>query len=326
MFHKAVISTKVLLALLLVSFTLGSCLKEPDFTPNPLVNIETAHARIEITDAPIDDANVSSVFITVADVKIDGKSWAGFERKTTFDLLAYQRGLTKLLGEGELEAGTYSEIILVLDTETDMDGNSPGCYVLDAQGEKRKLEGGSEMQIKANGSIVTTKADTTEAVIDMDLRKSIVYQTGSNTEFKFVTDPELQAVARMMDKSTTGTITGDCTDGVSSSDKIIVYAYKKGTFDVDEKFPQGASQVTFKNAIASAVLATNGTFNLSFLDAGNYELHFISYQMDPQGKLQAKGELQLNVLNATTLNLQGLNVSAKETIDMDLVITGLLFF
>lgn len=324
MLRKSIISIKALLLSFMATLALSSCLKDPDTTP--IDPGDTARARIEITDAPIDDPNVAGVFVTVVDVKVDGKSWAGFDGKTTFDLLTYQKGQTKLLGEGELKAGTYSEIVLVLDTETDANGASPGCYVKDAQGTKRKLQGGSQFVVKAKGSFVTKANETTEAILDMNLRKSIVYQAGSDTEFQFVTDPELQAAVRLMDKAATGSIVGDCTDGVSGSKKIIVYAYEKGGFGPNEKFPQGTSQVQFKNAVTSSVLGADGTFSLSFLESGAYELHFISYLEDGQGKLQAKGELQLNVTSSATLNLLSLNVAAKGNISMDLIVTGILFF
>jgi len=311
-----------MLLLVAVTFVVSSCLKDPDITPSD----SAARARLEMTDAPTDDPNVKGVFITVVDVLVDGKSWAGFDGKTTFDLLAFQKGQTKLLGEGELKAGTYKEVVLVLNTETDANGISPGCYVLDAQGVKRKLEGGSQLAVKAQGSFATKANETTEAIVDMDLRKSIVYKSASTTDFQFVTDPELKAAVRLLDKASTGSITGDCTDGVSGSEKIIVYAYTKGSYNVTEKFPQGASDVQFKNAVTSSVVASDGDFNLSFLESGAYELHFISYKAGSDGSLQANGELQLNILSSTTLNLLGLNVTAKGNINMDLAVTGILFF
>lgn len=63
---------------------------------------------------------------------------------------------------------------------------------------------------------------------------------------------------RLVDKAKTGNILGDCTDGVSGSKKVIVYVYKKkGDFNTTETFPQGTSQVQFKNAVTSAVMAVN---------------------------------------------------------------------
>ncbi len=324
MLRHSIISIQAFLLLFSGILTTSSCLKDPE--NNNTNNNEPARARIEITDAPIDDPNVKGVFVTVADILVDGKSWVGFDGKTTFDLFAYQNGETKLLGEGELKAGTYDEIVLVFDTETDANGNSPGCYVKNAQDEKKKLDGGSDFQVKASGNFDTKTNETAEALIDMTLRNAIVYQSGSDTEFEFVTNPELNAAVRLMDKTNTGNISGNCTDGVSGSDKVIVYAYKKGEYNVNEKFPQGASDIQFKNAVTSSVVANNGDFTLAFLESGSYELHFISYQADSAGKLQVKGELQLNILNAASLNLLSLNVSAKAEINLDLVVTGILFF
>jgi len=321
MSHRPFFRLAPLSFLILLTFGIASCIKD-DIVPN---NQGEARARIEMTDAPIDNPNVKGVFITVIDIKIDGKSWAGFDGKTTFDLLNYRNGTTKLLGEGTLEAGSHSEITLVLDTETDQNGTSPGCYIKDAQGNNTKIKGSNLLTIKSTGNIQTQNNATTNAVLDLDLRKSIVYQSGSTTTFQFVTEPELSEAIRLLDKSTTGTIKGDCTDGVSGSDKIIVFAYEKGDYNANEKFPQGSSQVTFKNAVTSALVEDDGNFQLSFLKSGNYELHFISYKTDAQGELQATGELQMNVVGGV-LDLLQLNVAAKAEVRMDVVVTGILFF
>ncbi len=46
-------------------------------------------AEIQVTDAPTDDASVKSVFVTITEVRVDGKAISGFE-KQTIDLKAYQ--------------------------------------------------------------------------------------------------------------------------------------------------------------------------------------------------------------------------------------------
>jgi hypothetical protein len=62
--------------------TLNACLKDPE---TGVTGATKGDARIEITDAPTDDPNVKAVFVTVADIKVDGKSWAGFDGKVTID-------------------------------------------------------------------------------------------------------------------------------------------------------------------------------------------------------------------------------------------------
>jgi hypothetical protein len=36
--------------------------------------------KIELTDAPIDDTRVEGVFVTIADVKVDGQSLEGIQQ------------------------------------------------------------------------------------------------------------------------------------------------------------------------------------------------------------------------------------------------------
>lgn len=324
MLYKS-ISTKIWLPLFGITLLFSACLKEPDFGDDPN-DPEKARVRVEITDAPIDDPNVKGVFVTVAGIEIDGQAWAGFDGKTTVDLLALHSGQTSLLGEGELEAGLHGQVVLILDTEEDEDGNSPGCYVLDDQGNKQKLSGGSDMEMQVQGSFSTQTGATTQTVIDVDVRKAIAFQSGSETAFEFVSEAELQQAVRIVDKSKTGSIDGDVTDGVSGSDKVIVYAYNKGDFTMDERLPQGASDITFKNAVSSAVVAADGTFKLAFLDSGDYELHFVSYQEDDDGNLQARGELQMSVLGNVVIDLLGIKVEATETVDVEVKVVSLLFF
>src|SRR5258708_40304153 len=129
-------------------------------------------AEFQITDAPSDDASVKSVFVTVADVKVDGQSISGFT-KQTIDLKAYQEGNTKVLGSSKLSARAYSNVTLVLDTETDAAGNTPGCYVMTTDNAKYKLSSSGPINVTINKTWnVFTSAKST-IVMDLDLRKLI---------------------------------------------------------------------------------------------------------------------------------------------------------
>src|ERR1700754_2293750 len=66
------------------------------------------NVQFELTDAPSDDANVRNVFVTVTDIKVDGKSIGGVT-KTTLDLKAYTEGASKVLAlASQFEAKTYN--------------------------------------------------------------------------------------------------------------------------------------------------------------------------------------------------------------------------
>jgi hypothetical protein len=306
------------LLLLLVFFT--QCKEDDSAQPK-------GTARIEITDGPIDDANVKGAFVTVTAVKVDGKEISGFS-KQTIDLMAYQNGETKLLGTADLEAGTYSDLSLVLDYEKDASGNSPGCYVLTSDNVKHSLKATSSTtsEVKANtGSFKIDEGGATNVVLDFDLRKSIRYEDApqSTDQYDFVTDSELRSSLRFVAKAEAGKVTGNF--GLAG-DKIVVYAYKKGTFNKGtEVSGQGESNVQFKGAVTSAVANNQGNFTLAFLEAGNYELHFFGYEdTNNDGKMEMKGELELSLLGNLGIDLNNVSVGANATANVSVKVLGLL--
>ena len=295
------------LSLLLLFFIAVSCQKEGS----------SGKAQVEITDAPIDNANISGTFVTISEIKMDGKSVEGFN-KTTIDLMAYQNGDTKLLGNFDLDAKTYSTLTLVLDHDTDASGASPGCYVLDVNGTKHALATATT-EININKAYSVASDATSNIVIDFDLRKSIVQSSSSgNDNYDFVTSAELNSALRL------GTVRGNCSDNTSNSDKIVVYAYKAGTYTRNtETQGQGSSNIEFKNAVTSATVNANGDYTLSFLEEGSYEIYFASYtENSSTGNFELQGTLNVNVLS--TINLGGFQVGAGASVTANVAVTGLL--
>lgn len=288
-------------------------------------------ARFEVTDGPIDDAEVKGAFVTISAVKVDGKEISGFT-KQTIDLMAYQNGETKLLGTADLEADTYNEITLVLDHETDANGNSPGSYILTNDNTKHNLQATSS----ATSEITVSKGDftveedgSTTVIIDFDLRKAIRHDDSPQTTdgYDFVSEAELENSVRMVTKSETGMVSGQITDNLNiAGDKIVVYAYAKGSFDKENELEgQGTSEVQFSKAVTSASADAQGNYTLAFLEDGNYELHFFGYEdTDNDGEMEVKGELQFNLLGNLGLDLNDLNVDAGSNVSVSLNIIGLL--
>jgi len=281
------------------------------------------NVRLEITDAPIDDANIQGVFVTVANVKIDGESMTGFSGRQTIDLLAYQQGDVKSLGTGKLAAGAHSNVALVLDYDADASGNNPGCYVLTTDGVKHALKSSANTtsEVTTTANFETTENDRTDLVLDFDVRKAIAYSnSGGASQYQFNGNTELNAAVRVVNKAETGTVSGTCTDALSTSEKFVVYAYKKGSFNASVE-KQGPVQ--FKNAVTSATVDSQGNYTLAFLEEGTYELYFIGYEdADSDGKFELEGALLLNIAGA--LDLNNISVSAKTTLDLDVVVTGIL--
>ncbi len=261
--------------------------------------------QVSLTDAPVDDANVEGVFVTVTEVKVNGKAATGFSGKQTIDLLAYQNGNTEVLSMGDVEAKSYSEITLVLDLETDANGDSPGCYVKTTDGTRHDLatSTASTLEVSAKGLIEVMENTRTDAVIDFDLRKSIAY-AGSEDSYSFTTGNELGSALRLVAASNSGTIKGTYT-GTTAAEKVVVYAYKKGEFDKSiETQAQGSSGIMFKNAVTSALVSGNA-YTLSFLEPGEYEVCFAAYNdADQDGKMEFSGFLQGSLMltgNVTSL-------------------------
>ncbi|MEO6758262.1 MAG: DUF4382 domain-containing protein, partial [Saprospiraceae bacterium] len=198
-------------ALALLTCGLISCTKDDNNTGSQ------GTVNFEVTDAPVDDPNIQSVFVTVVAVKVDGTTISDFSSKQTIDLLAYQNGSVKGLGSGKLNGGTYTDVRLVLDFNADASGTGPGCYVLTKDGVKHALStsANASNELKSTTALKVTGNATTTAVFDFDLRKAIQYTSSGTSKYQFVTDAELAAAVRIVNKDEAGSIVGSFTDALN---------------------------------------------------------------------------------------------------------------
>lgn len=302
--------------IMLLVFSILSCEKDPDES-----GLE-GEVQVEITDAPVDDAQVRAVFITIADVRVDGNSINGFS-KTSLDISSYQNGNTELLGALNLDAKSYSEVTLVLDYDTDASGNSPGCYVVDESGSRQPVRSTSdEIKIRNNFEVVANQ--TTQLLIDFDLRKCLTREEAptAEDEYEFVSSSEMNSSLRLVNRNESGMITGNCQDLVSDSETLVVFAYRKGTYNRDNEV-EGGDDLTFKGAVTSAVVAGNGDYELHFLEAGEYEIHFGSFKdEDNNGKAELQGTLVLDAI--TAIDLGAITVDAQASVTVNVLATGII--
>ncbi len=298
--------------------TMTSCSKnEDDDMPK---EGEAYNTTFKITDAPVDNANVEAVFVTISDVKVDGTSLEGFS-KTTVELSALVDGKTETLGNLDLQAGSYSNIELELDYATDAAGDAPGCYVETANGEKDKIEA-SANKISIKDAVEVFASASNEVVIDFDLRKTIKEEQGTaSSDFEFVSMSEFSAGIRALNEESTGMISGTADDTDDTSDKIVVYAYEKGSFDAEtETKGKGESNITFANAITSStVTSANGSYSLNFLSEGDYELVFVSYNKDGD---QFFFNALLEAESKTGLDLGAISITSAIQLSANVTITG----
>ncbi|HKJ40448.1 MAG TPA: DUF4382 domain-containing protein [Sunxiuqinia sp.] len=309
-----------ILGITLITLFAISCKKNDE---SPGANA-TGQLNVKMTDAPSDDADISGVFITVAKVKIDSQEVEGFQ-KQTFNISALQKGKTKLLLEKELDVKNYSSMTLILAQDYDAEGNEPGCYVLTKDGQKHNLASSaqSQFEVSLNKDFSIDANQNTNLVIDMNLRKSIQREdNNSQTNYAFVNSTELQSAFRMVSEDESGSLEGKVNINTTNDLQFIVYVYKKGDYDfVSQTQGQGQGNVMFADAVASAMVNTDGTYQLPFLQPGEYEVHVASYSRSTtDGVLNFTG--MANAISLTqNILLNEINVSSSQTIKLDISIT-----
>jgi hypothetical protein len=273
----------------------------------------------EVTDAPSDDAEVKGVFVTIADVQVNGKSISGFT-KQTINLKAYQEGHTKLLASAELDARMYNSLTLILDLNADATGNTPGCYVLTKENTKYKLATSSsgKMEVRLTKPWTVKSEARTKLVMDVDLRKALRYAQDPAVRYAFI--ESLHTAVRLVVGEHSSTITGTFDGELNGEyDDVIVYAYKKGAFNASTETQANENGLTFRNAVNSAKIKTgivSNTYKLAFMEAGEYELYFAAYKKDSStGKLMLKSVVDAILeVNGHVSNV--LKVSAGTTISV----------
>jgi len=294
-----------------------SCSKDDQGTSE---NPEAYNTKVSITDAPIDNANVQAAFITISEVKVNGKSIEGFQ-KTTVNISSLQNGNSELLGNLDLESGTTSEISLVLDNESDASGDAPGNYILTADSEKKALVATSGT-INITDNLDIQAVENNEIVLDFDLRKAIV-EDASTGDYKFVSETELNNSIRAVNSLETGSISGTVSNMNSSdAESMVAFVYKKGTYTESEAGSE--NNVGFSNAVSSSsVNKADGNFELNFIEEGDYELHFASFSdTNSDGSMEING--MMDASSATAIDLQEFSVGANADITVEVVIAGLL--
>lgn len=288
-------------------FTFFTSCEEDDVT------ITTGEGRftLEITDAPVDDPDVQAVFITIADLRVGGASVSGFSR-TTLEISALRNGVTQLLADLNLEARAYSSVELVLDAANDANNTGgPGCYVRNAANQKLALDlaGNSSLRIPAS-DFELAQGGSYRAVADFDLRKALVRTGDAARPYAFAPAARLSSSLRLVNRAETGTLTGNIRNDSGESGRLVVFAYRSGTFTEAET--RGEEDALFLNAVTSTTADAAGDFQLSFLESGAYELVVANFaDTDNDGAVEFKGRFRLEAL--LNLNLSSVNVAANAT-------------
>lgn len=307
-----------LLLVVLITAGLASCNKED--SPNNADEAKKNKAAFAMTDAPMDNAEVKGVVVTVSEIWVDGEKVEGFS-KTTVEVSALTEGRTELLKETEMEASSFSEVVLKLDYNTDENGNAPGCYLIKVDGSKDQMKSTSN-EIRSTKFVELNSESTTTVVFDFDLRKMVREESEDN--YEFVSKSEMEASLRTVIEVESSQVKGNVDDQNSNmTNKTIVYLYATGTYSDSEMEGDGTSHNAFAKAITSAEIKTDDSFHLAFVEDGDYEIYLFTYDdQDQDGEYEIKGKAQLLVNGNSSFNVNHNDINGS--LNLDLTLTTIL--
>jgi hypothetical protein len=253
----------VLSAMLFAFLLFTACEKE---------NKMNGRINLSVTDSPIDTDGITGVFITVSEVHYNtgGNNWKqfDFEGPKTYNLLDLQRGESEMLGNFELETGTYTQLRFMLDAPVFSAGpkSNPGCYLEFEDGSTQNLfvPSGAQTGYKAVGAFTVPANGTVNVTADFDVRKSVVKASASG---KYLLKPTI----RLIVDDQAGQIAGEILNAPEGLD-IIVYAYENGTYGETEANEPAQEATRFPNAVTSDKMDDNNNYLLAYLAPGMYTI------------------------------------------------------
>ncbi|MFO1464279.1 MAG: DUF4382 domain-containing protein [bacterium] len=236
----------------------------------------TGTLSLGLTDAPTEA--YSAVYVTISEIQVhrngpgsdDAGGWQTVAKPNrTYNLLDLSNGVVEGLGEGPLEAGTYSQVRLIIGATPD---GSPNLlcrshpfanYVIDADDlelHELKVPSGEQtgLKIVCAGKCDIAENRTTELVLDFDAAASVVVAGNSGNY-------NLKPTIKLLDTAAFTLVTGRVTRNADGSGVggVMVSAQ---SYDPAAANPQDA--VVLRTA---TLTDTNGDYQL-FLKPGDYNL------------------------------------------------------
>lgn len=304
---------------LFLAFILCSC------TDDSETNLISGTLTLKITDAASDNDEIDKIFLTISDVKMNEKSVRGFEPQT-IDISSLIAGKTHLLLRKELPAKEKNQLTLVFSAEAVTGSNQPGCYVLTKDNIKHNLfkNSTSEIEIVLSNDFDLTGGKETNIIADFDLRKAIINTKTGPGSYSFVTDAELKKAIRLIDENKTGSIYGSIESRIIYDHDIYVLIYKAGEFNATEEGKEtGPSKLLFANAVSSAKMAEDGTYEVPFLEEGKYDIRLAGFRKDNSEEDIFMGFLPTTSRRTGTI-LNNIEVQPDSNINVNIEIFRLL--
>ncbi len=291
-------------AIVCAFLALASCTNDED------VNGE-GKVSLSVTDAPIDEAGVTGVFITFTGIEyqIDGGSWQefeGFDGPQTINLLELQNGESALLGEFNAGAGHYTGLRFQLDAveQNGAESSNPGCYITfeDADDVPLFVPSGEQTGYKSVGEFTVPVNGFVEVTADFDLRKSV---TKAGATGMYILKPTIRVIVN----DQAAEINGQVENRVEGS-TYVVYAYEDGTYSEEELEDPEEDGTRFPNAVTSTTVDAEGNYVLAFLAPGDYEV--IVVEVDEEGNPVVKDQES------------GITLSSNQSIELDFSLEAII--
>lgn len=269
--------------------------------------VATGVVRIAVTDAPVDDVTEVTVeFTGVALKPQDGDEIViTFDTPKRIDLLSLAGGATaELLPDTVVPVGNYNWIRLAVNAEFD---NVFDSYAILPTGQvELRVPSGSQNGLKLVSGMTVTQDQSTNLVIDWDLRKAL-------------TDPggqpglHLRPALRVTDMAAYGTLNGsvalallddadNCSNDLSTDTGSAVYVYSGAV-----AAPGDIGDAT-SDPLAVAAVTQNGagdyTYEVHFLPAGDYTAAFTCQANDDDPEVDEMDAAELSFTDPQTFIIE----------------------
>jgi len=209
-------NTLILWSVVALSLVLQSCGGEGS---SPAGGGGTGTLELSLTDAASND--YQAVYVTIAEVQVNKQNegngetgWATIMRPAqTYNLLELVNGVTAVLGVGELDAGRYGQMRLILGQLPETpemnileEPHPYANYLIDGENTaiELKVPSGYQTGIKIVKGFTIEPSQATELILDFDAAKSVV-QAGKSG--KWLLKPTIKVLETVdMENSVSGVV------------------------------------------------------------------------------------------------------------------------
>lgn len=224
--------------------------------------------RVLLTDSPFPFDSVAHVNVYVVrvdattnpDTTVQDSGWVTVAAPhKVFDLLALQQGTTAMVGSGELSAGQYKAIRVVINADSSAvlwSGNVPAVVNWQNWG---KPEVTLYALVEAPVAVPQEGADI---VIDFDVGRSFLYNYFGTKEFVLL--PWLRAVNAAATGTIAGTVSSDLYGPVQPLQNVSVTVYRGNP----------TQSIATWSAMATGHTDAQGHYRIAYLRPGTYIVRF----------------------------------------------------